>query len=296
VIPYFKLTNPAFDADPSVLSDNPYGCKTAVTTSDKCLLPERPVGRMPDGNGGSVELLLSQLETASQAASSSAKSKLPARVFSIMESSMGYTAAIWKKASQHIWSQLSLSSRLRVCPPLSYLDVKASWFKTKGFLYFNLHGSDREPYWYGQKGQTYPTALSPANVSRFSRGKNVALTEACYGAIEKGKESRTSIALAFMSSGSLCVLGSTCIAYGAILPPVSEADLIGFHFFANIRKGFSFGEAFVNARAQLAAAAISRQGFLDEDDRKTLLQFVLFGDPTVRVLPTSGSGEDAKSS
>ena len=285
VIPYFRLSNPTRDSDASVPTDNPYGCKPGAVTAEKCLLPERPVGRMPDGNGSSVKLLVTQIENAAKAST-----LLPGA-----KTALGYTAAVWKKASQQVWSELGWKGTLRVSPPLSYVDVKASWFKRKDCLYFNLHGSDREPHWFGQKGVSFTTALSPANVRRFNRRESVVLTEACYGAIEMRRKKETSIALSFLSSGSLCMVGSTCVAYGALVPPLSEADLIALHFFGNVKKGMPVGEALLNARAQLAASAISRQGYLDDDDRKTLLQFVLFGDPTLRIQPHSlGSDKDAK--
>jgi hypothetical protein len=72
---------------------------------------------------------------------------------------------------------------------------------------------------------------------------------------------------------------------------VSEADLIALHFFHNVSKGMTSGEGLVNARAQLAASAVREQGSLDNDDRKTLLQFVLFGDPTLRVKPRSAGSD-----
>jgi hypothetical protein len=245
---------------------------------------------MPDGNGSDVRLLLTQIGVASDAAVS-----LSTNPLSFQKSSFGYTAAIWKRASQEVWRDIGYTGNLRICPPLSYFDVTSAWFSNKNFLYFNLHGSDTEPYWFGQDGTNFPTALSPANVNRLSHEKSMVMTEACYGAIEMGRKKGTSISLAFLSSGSTCLLGSTCTAYGAFAPPASEADLIALNFFRNVHKGMTFGKALVSARAQLAALAVSRQGYLDEDDKKTLLQFVLFGDPTISTLPLSlGSGEDAK--
>ena len=290
VIPYFRLPNPAFDSDSSVFSDNPYGCPPKIVSLEKCLLPQIPVGRMPDGNGSDVGLLLGQIQAAREAAMSLSTSPP-----SFQKSSFGYTAGIWKKASQEVWRGIGYTGSLKVCPPLSDADVTSAWFNNRTFLYFNVHGSNAEPFWFGQDATTFPKALSPAHVSRFCHERSMIVTEACYGAIEMDRQKETSIPLAFLSSGSACVIGSTCTAYGAFTPPVSEADLIALHFFRNVHKGVAFGMALVRARAQLAAVAVSRQGYLDEDDKKTLLQFVLFGDPTITVLPLfPGSGEDAK--
>jgi hypothetical protein len=245
---------------------------------------------MPDGNGSTVQLLLNQMATASEGAA-----WLSANPLSLQKSSFGYTAAIWRKASLKVWRDIGCSGNLKLCPPLSRQDATAAWFMNKNFLYFNVHGSDTESFWFGQDGTSFPRALSPSDVTRFGREKSLVVTEACYGAIEMNKKRDTSISLAFLSTGSACVIGSTCIAYGALAPPVSEADLIALSFFRNVHKGMAFGQDLVNARAQLATVAISRQGYLDEDDKKTLLQFVLFGDPTISVLPISaGSGKNVK--
>jgi len=283
VIPYFKLANPAPDSDAEVLSDNPYGSRPGAVTSEKCLLPDVPVGRMPDGDGRKLGLLTGQIELATRAG----KRREPPRGRSARGGESGdralkYTAAVWQGASKEVVTNLGWKSALKVCPPLTYLRVKASWFDGKTLLYFNLHGSDKEPYWFGQMADKYPTALSPGNVVNLSRGPNVVLTEACYGAVEAGKNCDTSMALAFLTTGTRCFVGSTCVAYGAVAPPVSEADLIALHFFRSLQRGMTVGRALVMARAHLAALAVSGQGYLDEDDKKTLLQFVLFGDPTLR--------------
>lgn len=285
VIPYFKLANPAFDSDGEVLSDNPYGSRPGALSSEKCLLPDVPVGRMPDGEGRGLDLLTAQLALAARAGGPPESRR---RALDNRDGrQLAYTAAVWQKASREVAKGLGWEGALKVSPPLTHLSVKKGWFEGKTHLYFNLHGSDREPYWFGQQANTYPTALSPRNVTNLCGGPNVVVTEACYGAIEAGRGSETSMALAFLSAGALCFLGSTCVAYGALVPPVSEADLIALHFFRNLHNGMTYGKALVNARAQLAALAVSRQGYLDEDDRKTLLEFVLFGDPTLR-LPLAG--------
>ncbi|MFH0777607.1 MAG: hypothetical protein V2A71_03145, partial [Candidatus Eisenbacteria bacterium] len=217
VIPYFMLPNPTLDSDGHVLSDNPYGSPPGVTSANACLLPERPVGRLPDGDGSDVGLLVGQIDAAGAA----------------RPGSLGYTASVWKAASQQVWSEAGFTGALKVSPPLSHSDVRASWFEGKGVFYFNVHGSDTEPYWFGQKDESLPVALSPRNVIEWSAEDNMVVTEACYGAVETGKCPRTSMALAFLSKGTLCFLGSTCVAYGALSPPVGEADLIALYFFRN---------------------------------------------------------------
>jgi hypothetical protein len=46
-----------------------------------------------------------------------------------------------------------------------------------------------------------------------------------------------------------------------------------------IERSYSAGDAFVRAKLNLVKSILRRQGYLDGEDQKTLLSFVLFGDP-----------------
>jgi hypothetical protein len=46
----------------------------------------------------------------------------------------------------------------------------------------------------------------------------VVFSEACYGGHILGKCEHESLALRFLSMGTLVVVGSTCISYGSITP------------------------------------------------------------------------------
>jgi hypothetical protein len=50
-----------------------------------------------------------------------------------------------------------------------------------------------------------------------------------------------------------------------------------------VNQDLTLGESFKNAKLDFARKVLRRQGFLDDDDQKTLLQFVLYGDPTFRL-------------
>ena len=89
----------------------------------------------------------------------------------------------------------------------------------------------------------------------------------------------TALALKFLSSGSHAVVGSTKIAYGSVTPPLIGADLLGRYFWDQLNQGLPVGEALRRAKLSLAAEMHRRQGYLDGEDQKTLISFVLFGDP-----------------
>jgi hypothetical protein len=79
------------------------------------------------------------------------------------------------------------------------------------------------------------------------------------------------------------VIGSTGIAYGSVNTPLIGADLLGFLFWKNMREGMLAGEALMAAKIDMAREMIRRQGFLDGEDQKTLISFVLYGDPFARI-------------
>jgi len=112
----------------------------------------------------------------------------------------------------------------------------------------------------------------------------VVVSEACYGAAIAGRDARTALALAFLARGAAGFVGATAISYGPPAPPPGEADLIALHFLRAVQQpGTTLGAAFVAARAGMLRDTLARQCTLDEDDQKTLLEFVLYGDPTIVV-------------
>jgi hypothetical protein len=75
------------------------------------------------------------------------------------------------------------------------------------------------------------------------------------------------------------LVASTCIAYGSVFTPLIGADLLAFIFWKYIKDGFSFGESLLQAKIGLIKVMTQRQGYLDGEDQKTLISFVLYGDP-----------------
>ena len=61
--------------------------------------------------------------------------------------------------------------------------------------------------------------------------------------------------------------------------PLIGGDLLGNCFWKMVKEGVTVGEALMKAKAELAKEMNKRQGFLDGEDQKTILSFVLYGDP-----------------
>jgi hypothetical protein len=173
--------------------------------------------------------------------------------------------------------------------------------------YFNLHGLVDAIEWFGQRdpmmpseGPDYPIALRPLDIhpSRGPQsGKGVPLvvfSEACYGLHIQGRSLEEAISLKFLEAGSLTVVGSTCMAYGSIGTPLIAADLLGRTFWRLIRGGMTAGEALRQAKIHLASLMHRRQGFLDGEDQKTLISFILYGDPLAQPIPNGRLPKSAR--
>ncbi|HPO58940.1 MAG TPA: hypothetical protein PLV53_08850, partial [Anaerolineaceae bacterium] len=93
------------------------------------------------------------------------------------------------------------------------------------------------------------------------------------------KKEQDALALRFLNIGTPVFVGSTCTAYGSVSTPLIAADLLGSYFWKNLRDGFNAGEALMEAKINLVNEMTKRQGYLDGEDQKTLISFVLYGDP-----------------
>ena len=69
---------------------------------------------------------------------------------------------------------------------------------------------------------------------------------------------------------------------------LNAADLLGNAFWKFLRDGHPAGEALRRAKIFLAREMHNRQGYLDGEDQKTLISFVLYGDPLAKFEASSG--------
>lgn len=311
IVPFHNLPNPVDDPDPEVPSDNPYASR-----DENYFIPEWPVGRLPGGSGNDPWLLISGLRQIRYA--HNGNGNIPSSRFSLFNRlftwlrpnqprrGFGYTAAVWRNASSHVFKPLGEPGSILVSPPVG-LDgngTAAASSNGKAGLplpnahlgYFNLHGLADSPEWYGQRdpllpvdqrGQPlpdFPIALRPEDVHALgAKTPKIIFSEACYGALINNKTIDQALSLQFLSSGAQVLAGSTSMSYGAVNAPLIAADLLGYAFWQSLIQGFSAGEAFLRAKIHLATEMHRRQGYLDGEDQKTLISFVLYGDPLARL-------------
>ncbi len=314
VVPFHLLPNPVDDLDVEVPSDNPY-----ATRDDNYFVPEWPVGRLPGGEGDDPALLLRALKRMihdheSKRHSTRRRHQAFQRWWSELKnwwsellhrrgnefSSLGYSAAIWRRASLSVFRSIGDPKDLLVSPPLQVNGKSASTFLplyTVHLGYFNLHGVPDSEEWYGQRDPTepgeeidFPVALRAEDIDAIGdgngKGRNVpevVFSEACYGAHILNKSIDQAISLKFLSAGCRAVVGSTATSYGSISTPLVAADLLGRSFWTFLGEGYATGEALRRAKIYMAREMHRRQGYLDGEDQKTLISFVLYGDPLAQA-------------
>jgi tetratricopeptide (TPR) repeat protein len=305
IVPFHHLPNPVDDEDPEVPSDNPY-----ATRDENYFIPEWPVGRIPGGSGNDPVLMIKMLRQINTQLRDQTRKEPWYRRFwrrlsgwikpphSDSRQSLGYTAAIWKQSSLQVFHPIGEAGAMLISPPVSVnsgqQDGNSRFRLPLAKLgYFNLHGLSDAGEWYGhrdayssQDGPDYPVALRPEDIYNTIDNKpapQVVFSEACYGAHIEGKSISDAMALSFLSAGCQTLVGSTCMAYGSVNKPLVAADLLGYVFWSRLREGLPVGEALRWAKIQLANEMNQRQGYLDGEDQKTLISFVLYGDPLARV-------------
>ena len=299
IVPFHQLPNPTSDSDLEVSSDNPYS-----TIDENYFIPQWPVGRLPGEAGTDAGLLLYQIRQMIYRYEQQVKNSksITARFTSLFnwlrnmftnigsqvssKQSLGYSAEIWKEASSGVYSTVAKAKELQLSPPIDSGTLALNSEKGPKVGYFNLHGVQDGPNWYGQKdfssesnGPDYPVALSPELFSESIPSPKLVFSEACYGANVADKAHDEAISLKFLDTGTTSFVGSTCIAYGSVTLPLIAADYLANKFYEKVLDGQAAGYALMQAKLSLAEEMTRLQGFLDGEDQKTILSFILYGDP-----------------
>ncbi len=300
IVPFHLLPNPTDDSDVNVPSDNPY-----ATTNENYYIAQWPVGRLPDEKGSEATFLVEQLRFLNNEYDLKVNAKtlisgsvfeswiflLADRIsqsFNVLQKSenLGYCAEVWKIPSQEVFSVIERAEKIKSSPPNDLKTVLQKQRPDPKFAYFNLHGLSDTPEWYGQRDfkmqsrdPEYPVALVPSLFNDTSGAPDIVFSEACYGAYILQKRASEAMSLNFLAKGTRAFVGSTCVAYGSVNKPLIAADLLAYNFWKHVQGGVSVGYALMRAKMTIAQTMTESQGYLDGEDQKTILSFVLYGDP-----------------
>jgi hypothetical protein len=294
IVPLFEYTNPVSGTtDKVVPSDNGYASSGADAPP---LVPDRLLGRLATSNDSNADLLWKQFDEISS--------------FRPSGDVTGYAmyADYWSQPSQNIAKQLGIANpRQSLSPPIDVnpnpMSFPAAGLTGSRFHYFNLHGDLRNSPWYGQDGgdlNSYPEACLPALIPTGVQ-HSVAACEACYGGDSYGTNSvrrkiNTANCLTYLNQKAIGFCGSTTIAYGGTndAPDLWAADLLVLYFLQGCLAGKTMGAALRDAKVQVAQDAIKKNNAYDDLTKKTLLQFLLYGDPSVAPFQGSAGAKSIK--
>ena len=292
-IPFHRLQNPIPDDERVVLSDNPYACDDAGY-----LIPQRIVARLPEGDGSDPTLLINLLESmATYHTQATHQRRFGVDVAALLRIrntpgrrlAVGIAADVWREPSQHILRNMHADAVLHLSPPLTGNVINPRSMAGREVIYVNLHGAAGMPHFYGQAANGWgaasalPIALSPSHFTKAVVAGTIMISEACYGAELLGRSVHNSIPLKALSEGALAFVGATVNAYGSANVPLLGADLLFDRLTHYLADGMTVGLALHFARLEFAQIMYERQGFLDDVDMKTLIEFSLLGDPWAAI-------------
>lgn len=278
IVPHQDLENPAYEAggddDKVVPSDIPYACEAPYSKEPGDFVgPTRVVGRVPDlVRSSDPAYLVSLLGTAT---------RHKTRPRAEFQKYFSVSAEVWKASTALSLTKIFGSSiSMATSPPKGPSWTSAELERRIHFI--NCHGSPDDPNFYGQRGRSYPIAHTAKKLVKKIMNGTVIAVECCYGAQlydPADADMQPGICSTYLRDGAYGFFGSSTIAYGPS-EGNGQADLICQYFIDEVLDGASLGEATLKARHRFAQAYTH----VDPTDLKTMVQFHLFGDPSIHAV------------
>ncbi len=278
VIPYQNLTNPLHvpgnienDPDPITWSDLPYACGQPYSQNiDHFLTPSISVGRLPDvTHGTDASYLVGLLNIAKD---------YTCRPRSAYEPYMGLTKSEWSDSAKlTLTAAFGNATQMQVVIPPDQSPWPLTLLQNLSH-FINCEGLTFTSQFYA----TGIVALDAEELVCHVAPGTVVAAECCYGTelydptIALGK---LGVGNTYLANGAYGFLGSSTVAYSEA--SVNDfADLICKYFLNHLLAGATLGEALLEARQEYIAI----NSPLSDKDLKTLAQFTLLGDPSLRPV------------
>jgi hypothetical protein len=194
---------------------------------------------------------------------------------------VGFSSAHWRTVSREALRSAP-EVQMLLAPPATA--AMLAELPPPRLLVCNVHGVREAAAWYGQEAATseYTAVFRPADAARLPPTKW--FSQACYGARIARVGDQPTIAAALLLHGVTTLICALGLTYGAIELPLGESDLLVAGFVAALQQpGISVGATLRSAQAEMVRSALSTRGRLDSAEIKTLLSFMLYGDPTLEV-------------
>jgi hypothetical protein len=300
IVPMFEVWNPAYDPngddDEKVPTDNPYASSKRFRPSKRIsyLVPDRVIGRIPDmvsdpgatGRNGDPAWFVDYLKTAT---SWKALDNFYARpLYAICTRECKGAGLDCLNYIERPDSRLFLSPSITDGSSLARKRLSAPVHMIK------CHGSQFRPAFYGEKEihkrTRFLKAIRSATLESRVTSATLVSTMCCYGAQiyspfdPKAKyRGEWPLASTYLRKGALGFVGSTMKAWVGLFAR-KWADILAAGYLKNVLAGSSIGRAFLDSKTAFAYSIIEKGKILDLADEKTLIEYVLLGDPSIHPV------------
>lgn len=289
VVPMFRVPNPSHDpngdTDRDVPTDNPYACSTAYSAKNRnsYLVPDRVLGRINDLPGsGDANWLVGYLKRATA---------WKPRARSHYDAAYAVCCDEWQGAGEACMQYLGLpAGDLMISPPTVDATAPARNRLARELHMIKCHGAELDARFYGQKGNDFPAVLDSATLKPRLRPGTLAAAMCCYGAQVYAPgdpaaqpANQWSIAATYLRQGAVGFAGATKIAWVGV-QQMACADWIVCSYLKGALNGASLGRALLEAKQDYVKWLASQGWPTDQADEKTLIEFVLLGDPSLHPV------------
>lgn len=289
VVPMFLVANPSAagdgDDDDNVPTDNPYACTRPFSTAVRksYLVPDRVVGRIPDLPGSrDPSWLIDGLAHASGA---------KPRAAADYRAAMFVCCRTWKGAGEECARTLGhTASEVLISPPTTDGEAAIKARRARRLHMIKCHGAREDSRFYGEGSSVGPDSLSSTTLLGRTRADTVVGAMCCYGADLFDPTSPTAqypgeppIASVYLKQGAHGYFGASTIAWVGITD-MQCADWMVTAFLKSATGGASIGRAALEAKQDFLRWRQQQGSEPDAADEKTLLQFVLLGDPSIHPV------------
>jgi hypothetical protein len=185
-----------------------------------------------------------------------------------------------------------------LCPPISdAADTPAVRDKLSARLHMiKCHGNKGDATFWGysesdQRTKERPcAAINSATLKTLLKPSPVVASMCCFGAqIFPPKDADTwPVASTYLRKGALGFVGSTMMAWVGT-SGMGPADWIVQAYLKNVLEGESLGNAFLASKQDYRSHYSLQADILTDHEEKTLIEYVLLGDPSIHPVRTSKS-------
>lgn len=304
VVPMFEVSNPDYDPDgdkdKTLLTDSPYASSFPFLSGKRrsYMVPDRVTGRIPDmvsepGKCHKVDpvWLLAYLKTATSWTSN------PADLYT---ETYAICAEQWQTAGEQCMQYITRPTReLLISPPKSDSSSPARKRLSARLHMIKCHGSPGQATFYGYPQQPdsalskeredllFTPAITSATLRPRLKTATVVATACCYSAQIFSNPYTWPLASTYLRKGAFGFLGSTKQTSNNVFK-MDWADRIVTDYLKMVLGGASIGRAFLDAKQlYLSRLIFGRHPYgLDHGDEKTLIEYVLLGDPSIHPVTT----------